>query len=431
MVAEVFTACASGAVLTGWALHLGFNPFLVSLLGAFGFLAQLVQFPAAWMTARHGARRTALVAVCASRLVMLPLALLALVPVSLEARRALLLAVAAASAVLGVVGNNAWVAWMSELVPSAVRGRYFGRRTALCTVGGTLASLVAGLMLDAGKASGWAGAALSALALVACVAGVVTTVLMARQHASAPPADALPRVRARLSDVRIPLADPNGRRILRYLVTWNAAIGVSSAFFAVHSLQNLKMGFTLIAVQGAAVAGVRILMAPVWGRIIDRVGAHPVLVLCTLFNVVVPLVWLLPRADFLWPLLADVVLVGVLWSGHNLSSFALPLSATPRASRPFYLAAFSTAGGLAFALASAAGGLLASALPRELGADGWVNYHVLFVLSAVGRGVAGVLALGIREPGAAPALSLVRALSPRRLLRPSAAALPAAVPPGA
>ena len=37
---------------------------------------------------------------------------------------------------------------------------------------------------------------------------------------------------------------------------------------------------------------------------------------------------------FLWPLLADVVLAGALWSGHNLASFSLPLAVTPRATSP-------------------------------------------------------------------------------------------------
>ena len=62
------------------------------------------------------------------------------------------------AAVLGVLGNNAWVAWMGELVPSRIRGRYFGRRTGLCMLGGALAAGVAGLLLDWARGHGLVGA---------------------------------------------------------------------------------------------------------------------------------------------------------------------------------------------------------------------------------------------------------------------------------
>jgi MFS family permease len=152
----------------------------------------------------------------------------------------------------------------------------------------------------------------------------------------------------------------------------------------------------------------RILAAPLWGRIIDRLGAQPVLLACSLGIGVIPSIWLFPTATFLWPLLLDVVLAGVLWGGHGLASFALPLSVAPRQGRPFYLAAFSTAGGLAYAAASALGGGLASLLPNEftLGGHLWVNLHVLFALSAVTRVAAAFLAMRIVEPGARPVCSL-------------------------
>jgi hypothetical protein len=133
-----------------------------------------------------------------------------------------------------------------------------------------------------------------------------------------------------------------------------------------------------------------------------------VLLACSLGASLIPTLWLFPTATFLWPLLVDVVMAGVLWGGHGLAIFALPLSVAPREGRPFYLAAFSTAGGLAYAAASALGGGLASLLPTEfvLGGHLWVNLHVLFLLSAVTRLAAAFLALRIIEPDARPVSSL-------------------------
>ncbi|HYO55391.1 MFS transporter [Archangium sp.] len=410
ILAEVFTACAGATILTGWALALKLGPFLVGVMTSLSFFAQFVQFPAAWLTSTFGHRRVALTAVFLSRQAMLPLCLLPWLPLTLVEQQRLLVGVAAVSAVLGVIGNNAWVEWMGELVPESVRGRFFGRRTALCTLGGTVASLTAGVLLDKLRPPEGVGLGLPLLAAFACVAGGVSTVLMARQHDPAPRKE---KTKLDFQAALLPLRDERARRVLVYQVAWNAAVGISAPFFSFHMLKNLKMSFLMMALYLAAVAGMRILTAPMWGKLIDRLGAQPVLLACSLGIGFIPSVWLFPTATFLWPLLVDVVLAGVLWSGHGLAIFALPLSVAPRRGRPFYLAAFATAGGLAYAAASALSGGLASLLPTEftLGSHLWVNLHVLFVLSSVARMAAAFLAMRVVEPDAKPVDSLRALLS--------------------
>ncbi len=415
MVAEVFTACAGSTALTAWALALKLSPFLVGVMTALPFFSQFIQFPAAWLTSTLGHRRVALGVVLLSRQVMWPLVLLPWLPLSLEGQQRVLVGVAAVSAVLGVVGNNAWVAWMGELVPESIRGRFFGRRTALCTLGNIVASLTTGVVMDRLRSPEGLSPALPLLAAVACVAGAVCTVLMARQHDPAPPG----RERAKL-DFRVallPLKDDRARRVLTYQMVWNAAVGLSAPFFTFYMLHNLQMSFLLMSVQLAALAGVRMLTAPLWGKLIDRVGAQPVVLACSLGIGFLPLVWLFPSPTFLWPLVADALLAGVLWSGHNLAIFALPLSVAPRKGRPFYLAAFSTAGGLAYALASSLGGGLASLLPTTFTVGGhlWDNFQVLFLLSGLARIAAAFLAVRIIEPGVRTAGSLGELVA---LLRP-------------
>ncbi len=216
--------------------------------------------------------------------------------------------------------------------------------------------------------------------------------------------------------------------MLGYQLAWNAAVGLCTPFFAYHSLTNLKLGFLALAVQAASTAAMRMVTAPLWGRVSDRRGAQPVLLLVSLGLCLLPLVWLWPTPGFLWPLLLDVVLAGGLWSGHTQASFALPLAVAPREGRPFYLAAFSTAGGLTYTLASALGGGLAGWLPTEftLGGHVWCNLHVLFLLSALARVGAALLALRILEPRATPVRSLGALMA---LLRPRVVPAPALAEP--
>jgi hypothetical protein len=140
------------------------------------------------------------------------------------------------------------------------------------------------------------------------------------------------------------------------------------------------------------------------GRAIDRAGARPVLLACSIGICAIPLVWLLPAPGRLWPLALDALMTGLLWSGHSLASFALPLSVAPRAGRPFYLSALAAAGGLSFALASGLGGAVAARLPATLSVLGRPAFglQLLFVASSAGRLAATLVAARIFEPGSEP-----------------------------
>jgi MFS family permease len=167
-------------------------------------------------------------------------------------------------------------------------------------------------------------------------------------------------------------------------------------------LRNLKMSFALLAAHGTGVALVRMVAAPVWGRLIDRLGARPVLIACSFGISGIPFVWLFASESFLWPLLADCTLAGLLWGGHALATFNLPLAVTPRDERPYYLAAFASVAGLSFSVATLAGGLLAELLPDRVELWGYALFDLQLVFACSGalRLVAAFVSLRIQEPSA-------------------------------
>ena len=421
-MAELFGACTGGAVLTAWALYLGASPFTIGLLAAVPFAAQILQVPAAWLTLSFGPKAVAMAAIGASRLLWLPMAALPFVGLPLETALHVFVGVVALAAVFGVIGNNAWTAWIGDLVPGAIRGRFFSRRTVYISVASTIATLAAAEALDRLGPRGWQGPALGGLAAIACVAGVLSLYLLHRQH---DPARARtperPDWRVLITVARAPQARP----FLKYLLAWNSAVALSASFFSLHMLVNLRTGFALAALYGVGVAAVRIISAPLWGRAVDRLGARPVLVLCSFGIASVPAIWLFVTPAFLWPLALEAALAGALWGGHSIAAMDLTVKLSPGPQRPFYLAMFAAASGLGFAVAAALAGLLASHLPArfELLGETWTNLHVLFLLSALARLVAAVPALRIQESGAQDVRTFVRrtfdaaatALVPRRL----------------
>lgn len=408
MSAELFNACVGGAVMTAWALHLGAGTLVIGLLGALPLAAQVLQLPAAWLTHRLGYRRVAITAITASRLVWLPLAALPVVDLSAAARLQLYVTVFALAAVLGVVGNNAWTAWMGDLVPGSIRGRFFSRRTVYLSLAGTVASLAAGVLLDACVPRGWKEQTLAGLVVVAAGIAAVSVVLLLRQ---ADPSDGRRDTGWRWSGLATPLRDATARPFLRYLLAWNAAVGLSAGFFSLHMLQTLGTGFALAAAHGVAVALVRIASAPLWGRMVDRIGGRPVLQVCSAGIVLVPAIWLFATPHRLWPLALEAALAGALWGGHGIAAMDLTLGLSPRPQRAFYVAVFAAAGGVGFAVASVLAGALAWRLPSDFSVLGqpWTSLHLLFLLSSVGRALAAVLAWRIAERDARPAREVLSA----------------------
>jgi len=403
--AEVITALTTSTVLAAWALHLGGNPFLIGLLGAIPFLSQIVHLPAAWITSRWGYRRVALFSITASRQVYWALVPLPFLPVSPGTQQVLLTMVALANGILGVIGNNSWVAWMSDLVPRRLRGRYFGQRNAMSIIGGTVATFIAALILDWARRAHHVDWALSSLAALACLAGFVTTWCLTHQHA---PHHARSPAPVSLRAMFRPFFDPAARPLLVYMMGWNAAVALGAVFIPVHMIAHLKMNFLLIAVHGAASAFFRVSTSSLWGRALDRLGARPILVFCSFGLASIPLIWLFPTESFLWPVVLDASLGGVLWAGHAIAVFSLPLTLAPKQGRPYYLAAFTASGGVCYAFSAIGGGAIAAALPEgmTLFSHPLVNLHVLFMASGVARLVAAILSLKLTEPNSAPVSEL-------------------------
>lgn len=411
--AELVGACAAGGVTTAWALYLDLPPVLIGLMGALPFTAQVVQLPASWITSRFGSRRTALWTIAVARQCVLPLAFLPFLGIGAGARQAIFLSCTFATSLLGVAGNNAWTSWMGDLVPARVRGTYFGRRTAVCALAATCTSLAAGAVLDGGRNYGHAGAALCALSLAASLAGAITTLLLRRQHQppGAGPTQAAP-LRAALS----PIGDPRARRLLAFQLAWSGAGGLAAAFYPLHMIGNLRMGFARMALYTAGLAAFRMLAAPLWGRALDRAGARPVLIASAIPLCLSPLLWLFAAEGNLWPLALDAALCGAGNAGMSLATFSLPIALSAPRQRPFYVAALAAAGGLATAAGSAGGGALVKALPAAWTLFGrpLVASHALFLAGGAARCCATLFALRVSERPAARVLPLPLREAPAR-----------------
>lgn len=383
LAAEVVGACFGPAVVTAWGLELGASPVLLGVLWGLPHFGQVFHIPAAWVTTLFGRKRVAVAVQAVARQITLPIAALPFVDISLDAKRALLVALFGLSSLLSVIGHNAWLAWMGDLIPEHVRGAYFGRRAAMCAAVGTAATLAVAASLDTGRANTLLGPVLAAVLVARSIAGALTTAFMCRQH-DTPRADRPLRV----ADLAMPLADRAYRKLLAYGAAWGIATGLTASITAALTLRALALGFSGIAIYAATIAVLRVATMPLWGRALDRIGGRPVLVLCSFGAAWSSLSWIGVTCGLPWMIGIDAIVSGLLLGGQELAFFTLPLATAPSAQRPLFAAATLTVSGVAYGLSSVIGGVLSGSL--SLGAllllsTGW-RLIAAFVASRLDRG---------------------------------------------
>ena len=185
-----------------------------------------------------------------------------------------------------------------------------------------------------------------------------------------------------------------------YVALMNAAVGISSPFFTVYMLRDLKLSyleFTML--QGTSVL-VQFLMLTTWGRVADIYGNRLILIVTSISLPIVPAIWLL--SDNFWALVVFQALSGLSWSGFTLSAGNLLYELVPQTRRAAYVA-FHNVGTAAGVFGGAMlGSLLQVVLPPRavlFGASGVVSSLLyIFVISGLARAiVAALLARRVRE----------------------------------
>jgi MFS family permease len=385
MMAQVHITLTAGAFLTGYALMLGAGNVTVGIVAALPFLIQPLQLFGAWLIERQGARKPLAVGGSLGRSLWLILLVLPYLPLSTTHRLIALIATLTVANALLTLCGNAWLNWMTDLVPPRLRGRYFGTRSSAMAVIAMAANFGGGLWLDRMRAADRAVDGYTAILSVAILCGAGASLLLSRQPE--PPLVQNQRLPIR-EVVRRPLRHPTFRSFMIGLMVWHAALGMATPFFSAHALTVLHLSFQTLAMFDVITAAVSIGTVGLWGQLADRVGHRRVLLMCIAGVILLPWCWVLATPTALWPLYVNAVLSGIWWSGLNLALSNRLMEQVPTAGRGGYLAVFAASTGLTFFLASMLSGNLANVLAGVSLDVGWLslnNYQIIFVVSSMLR----------------------------------------------
>ena len=397
--ASVHLSLTSGAFLTGFALLLGASDFQLGLIAAIPLLGQVLQVPGAFLVEKTGWRRGIVGWVSVvSRTAWLPMALAPF----LWRDRAMtaFLALYLFSSLAMNVAIPGWVAWMSSLVPPALRGRYFGVRNRISGFFGIAATLAAGLVVDAFNHWQKPYGGYLVLQLAAVIAGWMAFRYILRQPDPGCVAEKMPPLARYMAQ---PMRDPDFRRVVTFNLYWLFAVGIGAPFFNPHLIKHMNWNFKGMALIGVIFSAATILSHPLWGRLMDRVGQKPVLMITAVGIVTLPFYYAFCPWTLRWPIYVNAAIGGFFWAGFGLGSFNLVLDFLPATGRAVYVGVLSAASGITTFLSCTVSGWLAerlSGLRWETPGLTVVNYQVLFVLTGLLRIPALFLLRRIQEPEA-------------------------------
>jgi hypothetical protein len=391
-----------GVILVGFALSLGAGPLVIGLLAAIPFMAQASQLPAIVLVERILQRRKiALTSITIARVFILSLALIPYLAIP-GVQIPYLIVAEALIAILGSIGGCALNSWLHQLLAQEVLGAFFARRLFWGTSLACAGSLFAGVVVD------WwpftdRMAAYSFVFSVAALAGFLSSWALSRVHEPqmAPPPELPPRI---ISEIRVPFADVNFRKLLVFMASWNVASNIALPFLAVYLIQQL--GYTLSVVTTLWVSSqiANALTIYLWGKLSDRFSNKAVL------EVALP-VYFMCLIGFVFAAVPDnsTITLGLLYGLHiimgsaaggiSLATGNLGLKLAPQGKGTAYLAAISLVGAVAGGIAPILGGALAewfkayelSFLVRwnspqkttELTMLAFAHWEFLFAISAV------------------------------------------------
>lgn len=388
------TGAVGGSVfLTGFAMLLGANSFQLGVLGALPFIGQLAQFVGAYLEERAGKRRALVLfgALAGRMLWALLLTLPFLGALGPGGQLAVFFIGLACSYAFNGIASNAWLSWMSDLVPPRERGSYFGMRNTVASLSAMATTFAAGRALDAFRAAGDERLGYAVIFGLALIPAAGAAMLIARQ----PEPPLAPKGRVKLGDLLGgPLHDARFRSYVLVATGWTLATGVAAPFFNAYGLSTLKLSFSALALQAIVTSGVALVFGPIVGKLQDRYGYRLVMTLCILGTVPLPWGWVLSTPDNILPLWLTSIFSGVFWPGVNQGISNVLMERAPANQRGPAMAAFSAITGLGTLVAGLLGGALVGALATTqigLGPLAIGGMATVFVLSSLGRlAIAGV-----------------------------------------
>lgn len=361
LTTEVMIAFTGGTFLVAMALLLGASNVQIGLLAALPTVTNLSQLISIWLVRRYNNRRA--IAVYCAYLARIPLILIGCSILWMHNMSVtILLFFLFFHYFFGSVAGPSWNSWMKDMIPEEVLGIYFSRRTRYTQSLNVVLSIALAFLLDYVRSRSPHNelAVYALFFIIAGVIGIAGGYLLSKA----------PEPRSQLSDAslltlfRLPLRDPNFRRLLLFNSSWVFAINIAIPFFPVFMMKSLGLPIAYIIVLSVISQLFSILTLRIWGVFSDRYSNKSIIGLSAPIYIGCIIAWCFVgifRQYYLnMGLLALIhIFSGIATAGINLSLTNIGLKLAPREDAIVYLSVKNIITAFFSSLAPLAGGLLA------------------------------------------------------------------------
>ena len=286
------------------------------------------------------------------------------------------------------VGDTAWTAWMADLVPEKIRGKFFGTRNMLSNIVALVTTFLVGWFLQ------WVNDPIgfSIIFIISIIFGFISYIYYRKIPEPEPPKY---HRHFRFSFMHFLGGVKRHRNYSSFVVFrmfMQFAVQLASPFVVVYMLRDLNIGYFWFAFATAAYILANMLSQKYWGIMSDRYGDSPIMKMCTLLTPFTILLWMFVNTG------SQVVVLqifnGFVWAGFNLASFNYLLDTVPKEARPVFIANYKFLTQLGMFVGPIVGGLFANYL-ANFSIFSFAGMQLLFLLSFILRFVV----IGIFLPG--------------------------------
>lgn len=295
------------------------------------------------------------------------------------------------------LGGVGWTSWVGTFIPDRVRGRYMARRNILTNMSTLLfMGLTLGL-LSVFEGERWLYVGLISLA----VFGRITSVLMQHRVRSKDPTGGRVCSDTWAKDL---LKLRKCRPLIRYILFgalagfFMAFSGAVSTLYAFDLLKVTPANFTAYSIV-ATLAGT--LSVRVWGELIDRHGALPVLFITAIAWRLGDVGWILLTEETKHGLFAVWAWGGAMGTGYMLANFLLLLKLIPENNRSAGVSLNLTCVSIFAAISPMIAGWWLSFAP-SLGLEAGLLYRGSLGFGLLGCALAVCALIGLDEPDIHP-----------------------------
>jgi len=296
-------------------------------------------------------------------------------------------------AILGSMATPAWNALIGEIAPPSGRGRATASLSLWAAVGGLCATLLGGYLMLV--TAGTLRQVFFIPFVLAIVCGVLASLAMvfAKEKPDQKKIDNNSSVGV-LDWTRLIGQTPNFVRFCLATTFFGFFMSFSWPLFSITLVRVLGASMLDVAIISVIQVAVMIAFQPWMGRLVDKVGRKPLIVIDRAGLVLVPLFYAFaPSVYYLFVL---SMILGVIVAMGNAAMFAYLLDVTPEEHRGSFTAFYNLVSGVVFFAGSLIGGYVSNYLEATTGTV--LALQTVYLISAVGRAAGAVSFTFIKEP---------------------------------